>query len=273
MLGVLRSNFMPRHPAISILTISNLVHPQDLKAHYVRFPISLLSSGVVLPSPSISDEPEEAKSFSDSLIPIIPIIPIEELESTILPLLLESYSIDLTTPEKASSLGLPTSTRLGPDVAAAAATLTIPHNGIEQGTTIDMNLLINIITDPELLQKLMNNPPQGNSLSAKSKLAVPSPIPDITGAKLNHPQATVMPFNGSSDGAKSQGPVPRTVTPGHKRKHHQKKCTFYNTSKGCWNGSNCPFRHVPLPTQLQADHLVDEPSVKRIKLNREITGR
>ncbi|KAK4788222.1 hypothetical protein SAY86_019541 [Trapa natans] len=290
-------------------------------------------------SPSVSEE-AEVEPLRDSPIPIIPIIPIEEIESNILPPLHEPRPIYPPPLERASSSGLPAMVRPGSDVAAAA--LTISHNRIEQGSTIDMNLLIKIITNPELVQKLMNNPPEKNSLLAKSNLTVPSPIPDITGAKLDHTQAAIMPFNGL-DREKSSVPVPvpRGLAPfrgtdqshqttvhgrGHsmegvdyyknlirqhglesqenmlgtyhsqsplepdnpnsqdrklrglettdlKRKYRQKQCAFYNTPKGCRNGSNCLFRHASLPSQLQAGHVLDEPSAKRIKLGHEITGR
>ncbi|XP_017254481.1 uncharacterized protein LOC108224393 isoform X1 [Daucus carota subsp. sativus] len=51
-----------------------------------------------------------------------------------------------------------------------------------------------------------------------------------------------------------------------------KPCIYFNTPRGCWNGTNCPYMHIkseqPAPSQVEALH-----SAKRIKLGWETTGR
>lgn len=52
----------------------------------------------------------------------------------------------------------------------------------------------------------------------------------------------------------------------------QKPCIYFNTPKGCWNGSSCPYMHIrseqPAPSRVEALH-----GAKRMKLGWESTGR
>ncbi|GAB4847517.1 hypothetical protein Ancab_026576 [Ancistrocladus abbreviatus] len=52
----------------------------------------------------------------------------------------------------------------------------------------------------------------------------------------------------------------------------QKPCIYFHSTKGCWNGSNCPYQH-DLTLQLRAGSIPEAHSTKRMKITREITGR
>ncbi|KAL7231338.1 hypothetical protein ACSBR2_009575 [Camellia fascicularis] len=51
----------------------------------------------------------------------------------------------------------------------------------------------------------------------------------------------------------------------------QKDCIFFNSLRGCRNGSNCLFRHDRVK-KLQPGSVLEGPSAKRMKLGGEITG-
>ncbi|GMH06534.1 hypothetical protein Nepgr_008374 [Nepenthes gracilis] len=54
---------------------------------------------------------------------------------------------------------------------------------------------------------------------------------------------------------------------------NRKPCIFFNSTKGCRNGLNCPYQHDPL-LQLRADGMLPESrSSKRMKPMGEIAGR
>lgn len=51
----------------------------------------------------------------------------------------------------------------------------------------------------------------------------------------------------------------------------QKPCMYFNSSRGCRNGSSCPYQHDP-SFQLRASSIVEAQIAKRMKVNRVITG-
>ncbi|MCL7040393.1 hypothetical protein MKW94_010051 [Papaver nudicaule] len=56
-----------------------------------------------------------------------------------------------------------------------------------------------------------------------------------------------------------------------KPKSKKKPCNYFNSSKGCKNGANCPFQHDPsFKPRMMTE---SQQSSKRMKLDREITGR
>ncbi|KAI8537031.1 hypothetical protein RHMOL_Rhmol10G0303400 [Rhododendron molle] len=52
----------------------------------------------------------------------------------------------------------------------------------------------------------------------------------------------------------------------------QKPCIYFNSPKGCRNGSNCLYRH-DMPRKLQPGSGLEIPHAKRLKLGGEIIGR
>ncbi|OAY57518.1 zinc finger CCCH domain-containing protein 6 isoform X2 [Manihot esculenta] len=52
----------------------------------------------------------------------------------------------------------------------------------------------------------------------------------------------------------------------------QKPCIFYRSSRGCRNGSNCPYQH-DLTCQFQTGGTMEAPVAKRMKLGAEVSGR
>lgn len=132
------------------------------------------------PSPSVYLNIEN-DHYDDSLTPLVPITAIEE----------ESASIpsDLTVPmnnpvcsqpvasgtmntPKSSALDAPSSEKpaLGtlPNIGADAIAAIMKSN--QQGSLIDTDLLIKILSDPKMIQKLINDQPQVNSVSAPGNI-------------------------------------------------------------------------------------------------------
>ncbi|PON99487.1 Zinc finger, CCCH-type [Trema orientale] len=58
---------------------------------------------------------------------------------------------------------------------------------------------------------------------------------------------------------------------GEMKSKNTKPCAYFKTSKGCWNGANCPFQH-DVPKQRRAGKVIESHSAKRMKLNGEIYG-
>ncbi|XP_071915224.1 uncharacterized protein [Coffea arabica] len=52
----------------------------------------------------------------------------------------------------------------------------------------------------------------------------------------------------------------------------KRACKFYNSSKGCRNGSSCPFEH-DVPGRWRTDVVLEAPGAKRVKLGGIFTGR
>ncbi|XWS73176.1 hypothetical protein CRYUN_Cryun02cG0103500 [Craigia yunnanensis] len=52
----------------------------------------------------------------------------------------------------------------------------------------------------------------------------------------------------------------------------RKPCMYFNSSEGCFHGSNCPYLHDK-PYQWQTGRMLEAPSAKRIKLGRELQER
>ncbi|KAA8531964.1 hypothetical protein F0562_006894 [Nyssa sinensis] len=54
---------------------------------------------------------------------------------------------------------------------------------------------------------------------------------------------------------------------------NQKRCIYFNSSKGCRNGSNCPYQHDLSHKLRPTGTMVEAPSAKKMKFGWEITGR
>ncbi|OIT37750.1 PREDICTED: zinc finger CCCH domain-containing protein 45-like [Nicotiana attenuata] len=52
----------------------------------------------------------------------------------------------------------------------------------------------------------------------------------------------------------------------------QKHCVFFNTPRGCLNGTTCPFLH-DMSKQWRSGGMLEAPAPKRMKLGGELTGR
>ncbi|KAK8327629.1 hypothetical protein V6Z12_A11G195900 [Gossypium hirsutum] len=67
--------------------------------------------------------------------------------------------------------------------------------------------------------------------------------------------------------------VVETLKPVALKTKFRKPCMFFNSSKGCRQGSNCPYLHDNKSLQWQTGRTLEAPSAKRMKLSGEITGR
>lgn len=142
----------------------------------------IFCSSFSLPSPSVSLDIER-EHYDDNLTPLVPITPIEDDESFDIPSDLTvpgnnpvcsppvalsqglAASGTMNTP-KSSALATPTNEKpalgslpsIGADAVAAASTaLAALLKSREQGSLIDTDLLINILSDPKMIEKLIND--------------------------------------------------------------------------------------------------------------------
>lgn len=53
---------------------------------------------------------------------------------------------------------------------------------------------------------------------------------------------------------------------------NKKPCIYFNSSRGCKNGANCAYHH-DMAVQQRIGIIQEAPSAKRMKIDREITGR
>ncbi|XP_059437889.1 zinc finger CCCH domain-containing protein 6-like [Corylus avellana] len=145
----------------------NLRETRVLEAVYPR-------SSAIPPSPSVFLDIER-EHYDDSLTPLVPLTPIEEDEAADIPSdltvpgnnpvcslpvalpqgLVASGALAASTSEKPALGSLPS---IGADpVAAASTALAAILKSKEQGSLIDTDLLINILSDPKMIQKLIND--------------------------------------------------------------------------------------------------------------------
>lgn len=117
----------------------------------------------------------EREHYDDSLTPLVPLTPIEEDEAADIPSdltvlgnnpvcsppaalpqeLVASGALAASTSEKPALGSLPS---IGADpVAVASTALAVILKSKEQGSLIDTELLINILSDPKMIQKLIND--------------------------------------------------------------------------------------------------------------------
>ncbi|KDP46717.1 hypothetical protein JCGZ_06505 [Jatropha curcas] len=333
------------------------------------------------PGPSISLDIEE-EYYDDRLTPIIPLIPIEEEAAgeisdssapvnnlskspAILPTRLPNsaaHNIPELEPRTSKKRTHGVSPDTGADLmAAASAAATALMKSMEDGSQIDTDLLIKILSDPKMIEKLINNkkpplspassPTDGNlhnifaglkpipkpvARSTSLPTVLSSPIPGSlqppstlsevqpTGTRMpSQPMTRPVVANLVQSKANSflaqpvmaPKPIPNVMPPplgvmpvkdvnyiknlirehGSEKKDQnynkiqnlgfaqnlklreekpkfQKPCMYYNTPRGCRNGSNCLFRHDS-SFQFQTGGSIEAPGAKRIKLSGEITGR
>ncbi|KAF7828950.1 zinc finger CCCH domain-containing protein 6-like [Senna tora] len=147
------------------------------------------------PSPSVSLDVEE-EDYDDNLTPVIPILPIEEEElmdsnprlptqsqtdtfAAVQPQSLHQYVPATNAPSSSQSFTPPTHASPGPsgmdaDLAAASAVVTAIMKNNEQGSMIDMDLLVRILNDPLMIEKLIKdqNRTAATTVSVSSSNAV-----------------------------------------------------------------------------------------------------
>eukprot|EP00262_Sarcandra_glabra_P007999 TRINITY_DN21167_c0_g1_i1.p1 TRINITY_DN21167_c0_g1~~TRINITY_DN21167_c0_g1_i1.p1 ORF type:complete len:446 (+),score=58.00 TRINITY_DN21167_c0_g1_i1:120-1457(+) len=246
------------------------------------------------------------------------------------------YATDTSQPN-APTIATPPSTEsstseitpsVEPDVvAAASAAFTAIMRSSEEGSLIDRDLLIKILSNPKLVEKLVTeygtpaNPqtPLPNPRSPPTTISVAPPVhatmteSDTTGHSgpitnmaaiptLNQlPPISIAKAPPVKDinyykslikqhGAEKQEARDEVVMRSGNRHHFlganvepmqsscqrdlkpkvQKPCLYFNSSKGCRRGTNCVFLH---DSSLHHPVMPDAQSTKRIKLDREITGR
>ncbi|XP_031474411.1 zinc finger CCCH domain-containing protein 6-like [Nymphaea colorata] len=343
------------------------------------------------PSPSVA--PEAQEDFNDRLTPLIPLTPVEEDETTEVDsatptsFLDPSLSVGLPTVAQAPSSSLadlrsvgerslpckPSSANMNapatstvtsagapavePDVAVAASAASAAFTAImksnEEGSLIDQDLLIKILSNPALLEKLVtqygvtspmiaglapaaksmtpsvskpqltstaqlappslvNRPdvtrplasqptehhyPKLNPMPTMPNLRQPSPVVPVNQVRLNPSVPPVKDVNYYKSLIQQHGndkPSALEPDPAAYVKHHNqplvpgnpdvmqkprdgrmkigKPCVYHNSPKGCWHGSNCVYLHDDAPRR-QIREMPEAPNAKRVKMDREITGR
>ncbi|XP_010271421.1 PREDICTED: zinc finger CCCH domain-containing protein 6 isoform X2 [Nelumbo nucifera] len=293
------------------------------------------------PSPSVSADIENY-SQDDNEVLLIPIIPIEDEDAA----------------DQSSNSVVPTTTPISvqqpvfpqePDVvAAASAAFTSIMRSNEQGSLIDHELLVKILSNPKLIEKLVTdhgkplNPqmavkprsppvtpsvPQASPHSvhiSRIESEVPFSTAPATGsfypattavvANLNSrpPPSGVIPISNTvpkvppvkdlnyyknliqqHGGERQDVQEPTLPHFGNRHNHHSlganqepiqstkpreskpkipKPCIYFNSSRGCRHGANCAYQHDS-SLQQRTSSVQETQSAKRMKLDREITGR
>ncbi|XP_048444695.1 zinc finger CCCH domain-containing protein 6 isoform X2 [Pyrus x bretschneideri] len=144
------------------------------------------------PNPSVSAD-VKAERCDDRLTPSAPLIPIEEIEEESQNLPSSDMELDSDVECKPPALpqGLPTSPQqiaddkpsLGnlpsqnADVIAAAVALTAIVESTEKGSLIDTDLLIKLLSDPKMIQKLINEPGSPAKLGDAPTNSFTAPMP------------------------------------------------------------------------------------------------
>ncbi|KAG0501802.1 hypothetical protein HPP92_001874 [Vanilla planifolia] len=249
------------------------------------------------PDPSVTPE-VQAVCADDSNASIIPIIAIEDgdvldydpsIPSTA-PLLnpLVEHSFPIKEPPRQLPSAAPGPASLAePDVAAAAsAAFTAIMRSNEEGSLIDRDLLIKILSDPSMLEKLVSEygtpkqtPPSPlpmacSSTSGANALPTVSPTrPPVKDA--SYYKSLIQKHGGEPQESSKQFHLGNMYTEGGGLGHGQrqresrnpkvsKPCAYFNTPRGCRQGANCSYLHVALASQ----QMEQMRGAKRVKLDR-----
>lgn len=242
------------------------------------------------PNPLISLDVKLSRAVDDSSIPLIPMIA-AEVDDEDVTKQSERVTLSTTNHSNARDFQNHSSGALGaePDVAAAAkVALTAIIKSSEEGSLIDHDLLIKLLSEPSMLNRLLSN------YNVPKQTEVPSlPTPTlcnrtVTSEALNRdsPLPTNLPIRSSSVEAVPRvkdasyykslvqlhgGDRQKTASAVENVKNRdfegrvQKPCIYFNTEKGCRYGESCFFSHdVGLAKRYSGRH------GKRIKLDGRI---
>lgn len=158
--------------------------------------------------------------YNDEHTPVIPITPIEDED---MPPDSSTVALSTTTMASHSANGIPPAGMVPgvePDVVSAAySALNAAMSNTTQGNLIDPNLLIKILSDPTLIEKLVAN--HGPSTSSQQISQPPTPMstlpPAISVAEPPlpvHPRPTHLPFSTpSSSSGTTHYPPPSRAGP------------------------------------------------------------
>ncbi|XP_078448350.1 zinc finger CCCH domain-containing protein 6-like isoform X2 [Wolffia australiana] len=173
-----------------------------------------------------------------------------------------------------------------PDVAAAAsAAFTALLRSNEAGSLIDPDLLIKILSNPSLIEKLLSErgpqetrPVQPMPNTGRLVGLATAPIGGIQLAGDSGYFKTLIQQHGveeSKEIGPGYGPLDWRQNFAHKGVEHgnskpkiPKLCAFFNSPRGCRNGASCMYIHEASLPQRN-----DRPSSKKIKLDTEIARR
>ncbi|KAK8327630.1 hypothetical protein V6Z12_A11G195900 [Gossypium hirsutum] len=267
----------------------------------------------------------EVESYDDSRIPLVPLTPIEDDEEAEVP---SGIATQAKSPSNFETVALlkhpglsnsgthnmphcPSSAAGAPDMlpgvssdvmTAALAALTAVVKTKEQGSLVDTDLLVKILSDPKIVEKLIHD--HGHPVAAADGNVVqPSPSmmpvqPAISSTAMqtnagvavkdtNYFKNLIREHGRDKEEDKGHNmsqtvshinhiqnlKVVETLKPVALKTKFRKPCMFFNSSKGCRQGSNCPYLHDNKSLQWQTGRTLEAPSAKRMKLSGEITGR
>ncbi|TYJ10188.1 hypothetical protein E1A91_A11G191200v1 [Gossypium mustelinum] len=266
----------------------------------------------------------EVESYDDSRIPLVPLTPIEDDEEAEVP---SGIATQAKSPSNFETVALlkhpglsnsgthnmphcPSSAAGAPDMlpgvssdvmTAALAALTAVVKTKEQGSLVDTDLLVKILSDPKIVEKLILD--HGHPVAADGNVVQPSPSmmpvqPAISSTAMQTNAGVAVKDTDyfknlirehGRDKEEDKGhnmsqtvshinhiqnlKVVETLKPVALKTKFRKPCMFFNSSKGCRQGSNCPYLHDNKSLQWQTGRTLEAPSAKRMKLSGEITGR
>ncbi|KAG4993613.1 Zinc finger CCCH domain-containing protein 30 [Glycine max] len=219
--------------------------------------------------PFVSSDVENELGYDDSDTPLVPLESEEDVENEL------GYDDSDSTPlvpleskEDIAISTVPPSNLGEADVATALATVMaiVKHNEEPGNSIIDANFILRLANDPKMLKELTdsnNNNPENASLTMPAPpqitaTAQTSPPPSLkrgtkraipSGSERKSCSEQAWPSGGSVSSSQ-----PRVVKKDVDYYRNQvtkndsgkvnKQCKFYNTSKGCRNGSRCRFQHT-----------------------------
>ncbi|XP_028774580.1 zinc finger CCCH domain-containing protein 6-like [Neltuma alba] len=216
------------------------------------------------PSPSVSLDVEE-EDYDDNLTPLIPIVPIEEEElmdvkpelpatiDTSATLQTQSLHHSISATDRpicsqlstSSTLASPGTSGVEADVAAASAVVAAIMNSNEQGSSIDMDLLVKILNDPLLIEKLrsVHDGAAATTASASANLVG---LP-ISGVKCTSPSVSSFPLTPDKP---TSGVSPSNIV-------------------GLFPDSGL----MPVTPSVQLMHTVDKPGTATLPFSRPVPGK
>ncbi|OVA12620.1 zinc finger protein [Macleaya cordata] len=165
--------------------------------------------------------------------------------------------------------------RIAPETSAS----TLPMNGHFYPVTNAVTTLLHPRPPPP-------PPPPGGivQMSTTPTVKAPPPVKDINyyksliqqhgGERPENEDPTPPQFSNHQQhlGANQEQPLQSSKQRGEPKPKIMKPCIYFNSSRGCKHGANCAFQHDS-SFQQRMGSIPESQSTKRMKLDREITGR
>ncbi|KAB2044857.1 hypothetical protein ES319_D01G119500v1 [Gossypium barbadense] len=267
-------------------------------------------------NPSVSADMANCQ-YDDKQTPQIPITPIEDEDAAIgtqsnvlapfgAPTSLQPQLLDILPHLNCS---MPSISSVPTNEKPTAAAFTATNQSNENGNMIDPDLLVQILSNPKLIEKLVTEhgvasghigrtendgafygKSNGVGIGASNKHgSVPGVCPISHSLAMELPQKKdvnyyknlIQQHGGESQvgGQKFNNRYNQQLRPNQEvinnprsrdsKPRIMKPCIYFNNSRGCRNGANCAYQH-DTSSQNRGNSIPDAPTAKRMKMDREI---